>query len=698
MAVLEKIRVKFGALITVLIAVALLAFIVDPSTLESTIRVFSSKYDVGKINGTSIRAEDFQAKVDEYSKIYNISNGNQSVSEQALEQIRETAWQELANEIYVIPLFQKAGINVGEEEMTALTSGSMLSPVITRDQAFFDGTGQFNREQFNMFLSSVSNDSEGSLGAYWNFLVKSARQQQYFSKYSSILSQSNILNPVELRREIAENNVSSNVDFVMVPMAFGIDSSIVVSSSEIQAYYKKHIDEFQQVDSRDIEFVAFESVPSEKDVEAAQNAIEKVYDEFCTSDNLKAFLSRNSETPLSNHYYKKGELASQYPEVEEFAFSADPTVLPITKKENTFMAARVNDVKMMSDSAFVMHILLSPENANNAERVDSLKNAAAKGADFSQLAATWSLDTNPNVEHVGDLGWMTQTMMIPGMEKVLVMTPGEVDVINTQYGTHIVKVTERTAPIRKVQVAFLTKSAAVSNETVKDYYAKANDLASRCEGKIANFDRIAADENLPVVPVNNVLESAKKLSKYENIREVTRWIYDAKAGEVSNILTVDNRIFFVVALKNINKAGDVPISKVTPTIQFTLSSEKKVSKLADEVSNKIQGMTDMNAIAEVLGTTVSHDENISFGSVASQTFEPSLVGAITSAEEGKICGPVKGTSAVYVFCVNSRDNGSFYTEQDAAQRSKQLFSYQLNSLPSIFAKQADIKDNRARFY
>jgi len=346
----------------------------------------------------------------------------------------------------------------------------------------------------------------------------------------------------------------------------------------------------------------------------------------------------------------------------------------------------------------VMHILLSKENGDNKARVDSIVNAASKGANFSELASAWSLDTNPNVEHVGDLGWMTQTMMIPGMEKVLTMTPGSVSVLTTQYGTHIVKVTERTAPVKKVQIALLTKTAAVSNETVKTYYAKANDLASRCEGQIANFDKITAEENLPVVPVNNVLETAKRLSKYDNVREVTRWIYDAKAGDVSNILTVDNRIFFVVALKNINKAGDIPVSKVAPSIQFTLTSEKKVARLAEEVAGKIKGMTDINAVAEALEATVSHSDNISFGSITSQTFEPKLIGAIAAAQEGKISEPVQGISGVYVFCVNSRDNGSFYTEADAEQKSKQLFSYQLNSLGSIFKKEADVKDNRARFY
>ena len=54
MAVLETIRNKFGILITALIAVALLSFIIDPSSLST---FFGSNQDeevVGDINGEEI--------------------------------------------------------------------------------------------------------------------------------------------------------------------------------------------------------------------------------------------------------------------------------------------------------------------------------------------------------------------------------------------------------------------------------------------------------------------------------------------------------------------------------------------------------------------------------------------------------------------------------------------------------------------
>ena len=60
MAALEKIRSKFGLAVSILIALALLSFIIDPGTLQTAINSMSTKYDVGKIDGKRISYTDFQ--------------------------------------------------------------------------------------------------------------------------------------------------------------------------------------------------------------------------------------------------------------------------------------------------------------------------------------------------------------------------------------------------------------------------------------------------------------------------------------------------------------------------------------------------------------------------------------------------------------------------------------------------------------
>ena len=697
MAVLEKIRVKLGILITVLIAVALLSFIIDPTTLETTLSYFSSKYDVGKIDGKKVRYQEFQEAVDYYTNIYTLTTGSQSVSEEAMQTINETAWQNFISQWYIIPQMQKAGIKVGEDELVDLSQGKEISPILAQDPVFLDASGNFSREKLLDFIHAIPGDASGNLAQYWSFLQQNMTSQQYFIKYTSLITGSDILTPVELRRQIEENNTSSNVEFVLVPFGFEIDSTITVSDKEVHDYYNAHKENYRQRASRDIEFVAYEVVPSEADIQAAKDEIDGLFEEFSTTDNLKSFLSLNSDTPLQDYYFKQGELSAQFPEVDEFAFSRRPGVMPVFQKDNTFYAVRVNDVKNMSDSAYVRHILLS---FDAGELADSLINVLNHGGDFSALAAQYSMEQNPHVANPGDIGWMTQTAMIPGMQDVLSMRPGAIAKMETDYGLHIVSVTDRTAPMKKVQLAILSKEALASKETFQDYYAQANDLASRCEGNIENFDRITLEEELPVVPANNVLESARQLSRFDDVREVIRWIYDdkTKVGDVSPIITVNNDIFFVVALKAVREDGYAPVNNVAASIRYILTNEKRAEKVKGEVAAKIQGLTDMNSIAEALGQTVSTRDGITFGSMTSTSTEPAFIGAVAGAEPGVISGPVAGNIGVYVFNVLSRETGAFYTEDDAKIRAAQVEAYQINNLASIFNERGGIVDNRARFF
>lgn len=115
MAVLEKIRVRFGIVISVIIALALLSFIIDPSTLESALNSMSSKYDVGKIAGKSISYTDFQSEIDKYTTINELLTGSSVQNEQTTTSIRNAAWQSLVDKYSFVKNAKAAGINVGEK-------------------------------------------------------------------------------------------------------------------------------------------------------------------------------------------------------------------------------------------------------------------------------------------------------------------------------------------------------------------------------------------------------------------------------------------------------------------------------------------------------------------------------------------------------------------------------------------------------
>ena len=118
----------------------------------------------------------------------------------------------------------------------------------------------------------------------------------------------------------------------------------------------------------------------------------------------------------------------------------------------------------------------------------------------------------------------------------------------------------------------------------------------------------------------------------------------------------------------------------------------------NEIAEQIKGMTSLEAIADALGTTVSSQSGVTFAAMGSGTLDPKFIGALSNAPVGVVSGPVPGTIGVYVYQVKGRDTGSFYTEDDAALYELQKNQYNSQMLMSVMMDDADVKDNRARFF
>ena len=655
MAVLETIRVKFGIVITVLIAVALLSFIIDPTTLQSVSSSMSSKYDVGNIDGKAISYNDFQAEVDKFTTINEITTGSSAKNEEQQIAIRNAAWQSLIDQYLFIKNAKKAGLNVGTEEMVAMMSGEMDSPVFTQNATFFDESGNFSKQRLLEFVDYVSSDETGRLKIFWDYLQNTAVSQEYYEKYMSLFTQSNVVNPLMLAEQIADNNNTFNVEFVMVPFGFATDSTIVVSDKEIKAYYDSHKKFFKQPASRDIEYVVFEVVPSAADFTAANQALVEVYEEFATTDNMKSFLLSNSDRQYDAHWYKEGELNTVAKAVNDFAFGSEKGASQVIAEGESFYAVRVL------------------ESANVPEQIQ------VKYAPADSLLAD------------AEAQWIPQT---PGFEDLMTLKKGEKATIN---GLVFQVVDTKDAAPRK-RVAILEKKAVAGKETVNEYYSKANTLATMSAGKYESFKKAVDSLGVYAHPVNKMLQSADRLGSVEDTKEVTRWAFDAKVGQVSNIITVNNNYFIVAALKGISKEGYTPVNEVASSIKSVLYSEKAGEKKAAEVAEKIAGLESMEAIAEALGTTVSTKDGVAFSSMTSQGLDPKFIGAASVAEDGKICGPLAGNVGVYVYKVTGRDTGAFYTEEDAKNQDAQMTQYSTQMLVPVMMEEAEVKDNRARFF
>ena len=690
MAVLEKIRVKFGLAISIIIALALLSFIIDPGTLDSALNTMSSKYDVGQIAGKKISYTDFQADIDRYTTINELLGASRGAENQ--KQIRNAAWQELLDKHMFVKNAKEAGITVGKDEMKALLSGEVVSPALAQNPLFMDENGQFSVERVRAFIDNVEGDESGQLRTYWNYIQNTAHNQQYYAKYGSLFTASGNDNALQLAQAVADGNTTADVDYCLVYYPVGRDSTITVSDDEVRSFYKKHKEFFKQRANREIEYVVFEVIPSAADVTAASNAIAEAYDEFTTTDNLRTFLLKNSERGYDNYWYKAGELSTVNPDIDAQIFGG-AKVTGIVSSGNSFFAAREVASKMMPDSAFVKHILLQGEGADKT--ADSLVTVIKKGGNFANLVASYSLDqASVSDGELGGIGWMTQTYMIPGFEGVFDAKEGEPYMLKTQYGTHVVLVSRKTKPVVKKQVAIMEKTALASKETFNSYYSQANTFATLAGGTYEGYQKAVDSVKVYSHPMT-ITEATADYGAIDNAKEVTRWAFDNKAGKASNIITVDNNFFFVVAVKEANKEGYASVKKVANQIYERLYAEKQQAAATAKVREQIAGAASLEEIAERLGVTVEHRDALSLGST---NVEPALVGAISAAKVGEVYGPVAGIMGSYVVRVANKETGTFYSEADAKNLAAQKAQYLSQMILSVMQDYDNVKDNRERFF
>ena len=686
MAVLEKIRVKLGILISILIAIALLSFIIDPNTLGSTLQSMSKENNVGEMKGKAISYRDYYTALEQNTQLFNALNGGNANSEEAQNQLREMTWNQIFNQRVFFPKVKAAGYSVEDAEMVELLQGENVSPIVAQQRVFAGEDGQFSADAVKEFISQMDLDESGLSRKYWDYLKEQVYAQQMYNKYYSALRNSSLPNASQIARAIEAGNTTKDIDFFVVPINFGVDSTINISAAEVNKFYNDRKNLFMQPANRDIEYVVFEVVPSQEDIEATRAEFDVLYEQFAQAENLKNFVALNSDSRWDDKFYSKEDLAKT-PAFAEYAFGGSEPVSPVDEQADAFTAVRVAERKMMPD-----RVNFSFKVFPNTDRAvaDSLLSAVRKNGTSEELTPG---------------GWVTMENLAANnmdfFNEAFFMKKGEAKIIDIDLFqmVAVLKVDDVDAPKEKVKLAFLRKNINPSDDTYRDFNMKAADLADRSDGKYEKFAEIVKEENLPVIPLKNVVIETKRIGVVDNARSVVHWVFDRKTkeGSVSDVITVENKYYFVTAVTKVRKEGRIPLEDVKDDILMELINRKKVDKLAEEAAEKVSGGESLEVLAEKFSTTVSHRDGISFAGT-DMSMEPALVGAVAAADQGVVTGPVKGTIGIYFFEVKETGSGEYYTEADAINRSAQEAYATLRSLSDIVAQEADVKDYRAKFY
>ena len=106
MATLNTLRTRGGIVVSIVIGIALLAFLLGDFGNQGASAFQERKMRVGEINGEKIGYTQFTDKVDYLTAIVETSSGRNSLSAEEQDQIRDQAWDFLVSQYALEPGFE----------------------------------------------------------------------------------------------------------------------------------------------------------------------------------------------------------------------------------------------------------------------------------------------------------------------------------------------------------------------------------------------------------------------------------------------------------------------------------------------------------------------------------------------------------------------------------------------------------------
>ncbi len=666
MASLNTLRTKFGVVLSIVIGIALLAFILS---LKAEMGFSGNDPKVGEINGEKIKYTEYMAA---YEKAKAMLGGEASTDEQ-FDQLSNAAWQQLFSELVLMPGFEKMGIRLSETERKAIISGEIPT------QAFYalfadPRTGEFSLEAVSEFLAQAETNPQAA--ALWAQLIEQARQEREVAKYLAVVKNGVNLTTPELERGVAAANKAYTGKYVSKSYSSVPDSLITVSTADLKAYYNSHKESYKQLPNRTISYVVFDVEATSDDMLAVENEVKKANEQFSVAEDLKAYARENRYAQVSDRYLA----LKQFGDEEAEALAEGKQYGPVLKN-NVWTMSRVLDTKMAPDSIGVRHLALP---YTETELADSLATQLRNGVAFAEVGE------GAGEERVYPFAAFTDEF-IPALSTAKV---GDVVEITAGNAIHIMQIYRMDKPSKHIRAVTVTYPVEASAATKREIHGKAGILAVDGAGSLDNFN--AAATAAAVTPrVATINQGERSIRGLENSRDIVRWAADAKKGDISEIFNVGND-YVVAMLTEIDDQEYASFEKRQNQIRNIVMRDKKYAYILNELN-----AASLEEAAKSLGSEVKEFTDVRYGSFYVQNlgFEPRVIGAITASEQGVVSAPVKGNTGLYVFVVeNIADDQKQTLEQEKVRAQATAEGMAMQASFSAIQQMAEMEDLRAKYF
>ena len=696
------------------IALALFAFIAEEAVRSCESSRNDQRQQVGSVLGEKINVQEFQKLVDEYQEVIKMQQGQDNLSEEQLNQVKDAVWNTFVQTRIIENEAKKLGLTVTDAEMQAILKEG-TNPMLMQTPFVNQQTGRFDANALQKFLAEYKTQQSTNpqlarqyetIYRYWTFIEKTLRQQTLAQKFQSLLGHCLLSNPVEAKMAFDADNTESKIELASFPYSSIADDKVQVSDADLKAKYDEMKSRFAQyVESRDVKFVDIEVQASATDRAEIQKLFQGYQKDLTeAADPTEVVRKSTSLVPYLGLPVAKEAFPSDIAaRLDSMGVGAVYGPME-SKMDNSLNLIKLVAKTQLPDSVQYRQIQVGGATPDEAhKRADSIFNALKAGAEFEALAKKYG--------QTGEKTWLTtrQYQSAPSMDNdtkgylmsLNTMAPNELKNITLTQGNIIVQVLDRKNFITKYTAAVVKKTIDFSKDTYNAAYNKFSSFVS-ANRTADDIVKNAPKSGYQVQERKDVTTAEHYLANIRGTREALKWLFEAKEGDISPMYECgDNNHLLVVVLDKIHKIGSRGLDEeqVKEFVKQEVLKDKKAEQLLAKAKD-IKSIAD----AKAKGASVDSVSQITFSApvfiASTGASEPSLSGAVAATAKGAFSkAPVKGNAGVYVFQVVDKVKRDVKydakaQEEKMRQRAMQYASQFTNEL----YRKANVTDNRYLFF
>jgi peptidyl-prolyl cis-trans isomerase D len=719
MAVLNKIRQRSLFLILI-IALALFSFVLADLFKNSDALLGTAQDVVATVNGKNIDRVDFMSKVENVKR----QLGPNATSTQAMNRV----YDQEVRRVVMNTQFEELGLTVEQDQMRDLIKQNFASYTEFQNEA-----GLFDENKLTEFVANLKaiNPERSVLGNFqlnyndWLNSEKSiaigAQERTYYNMVKAGVNAT--LNEAEV--DYLLENSTRDLKYVQIPYSTINDSLVDVTKGDIRTYINNNKSQFEVEASRDLVFVEFKEVPSLDDENNLKGELNdflngKAIFENGKNDTIVAFKNvsaadvenyvnfrASSDQKFNNTFVKKSGLPAV---AADTLFNLNIGDVYGPYKEGSMMKlSKMVAKRQVPDSAKVRHILIpyigassaAPEVTQTLEEAkitaDSvLAEVIANRSKFPALVTALSSDKG-SVDNGGVYDFHPSTQMVkPFSDFEFGNKVGDIDVVQTQFGFHIIEILGQKGTSKEVNVATIARKIEPSTETIDNVFTSASKFELAVKG--AYFQDVAKENNYVVRPVNGIKILDEQIPGLGSQRGMVKWAFenDTKVGDYKRF-TIPGGGYAVAQVTKVTKKGLMDAETASLSVMSDIRKEKKAKMIRAKVTGTTLDVVSKNQSRPISSAAAVNMKN---PTITGAGLEPEVVGVAFGLSDGETSGLIDGNRGVYILSVSNiqeaskLDNFQAIANRLSTARSSAAQTKVYNALKET----ATIEDNRATFY